>query len=365
MNRSINLSKQIKLTIIFLLLFVKSFSQTSEIDSIINIIDFRRDSVRAIFDWVATEIEYDSQSLLLVDETNIMLYNSPTKSIIREVISRRKGVCYHYAELFNALLTRLGYQSYVIDGYVMQEDIINNKYAHAWNAVKVKDKWFLYDPTWSAGYVRNFIFKKRYDEKWYKVSPESFLHTHIPFDPIWQFINPPLSHYQIRDNDFTIKGTVNFNFQDSIFARLKYTKREECWTSLQRVKEMGLTNNLIEKYAKNLMINYDLATIQSARDSLRMAINYYNKYIYSRNNRFKKPVWTDNMIRSNLGDIKMKIDASNILLDSVNSSDLRLAQYKSETKKQILSLKESVDSETIFINKYLSIWSRLRSAYKF
>lgn len=351
--------------IIILLTATESYSQNVEIDSIIKIIEFKQDSVRAVFDWVANEIEYDTQSLLLINESNIGLYNSPSKSIVQEVISRRKGVCQGYAELLNAILRRLGFQSFVIEGYTVQYETIETKYGHAWNAVKIDGYWFMYDPTWSAGSVNNFIFKKRYDESWYKVSPESFIQTHVPFDPIWQFINPPLSHYQIKDYDFTINSIRNFNFPDSIAAGLKHTKQEQAWASMQRIKKMGVTNSLIQRHVENLQTDFDLAQIHGSRDSLRLAINYYNKYIFSKNSRFRKPVLSDKMIRDILEEIKIKINVSNHLLNSVCTSNKRLAQYKSEIEKEILSLSESVSTETIFINKYLSIWSPLRSAFKF
>jgi len=85
-----------------------------------------------------------------------------------------------------------------------------------------------------------------------------------------------------------------------------------------------------------------------------------NNYIIAKNNQFKKPVWTDKMIGSVPENIKQKLDASNDLLNSVITSDSKLVHYKSETKKQILRLSESLNTEAIFINKYLSTWKPMR-----
>lgn len=77
--------------------------------------------------------------------------------------------------------------------------------AHAWNAVRTSKGWYLYDPTWSSGTVDgNFQFVKDLNDTWYKVLPREFILTHIPFDPIWQLLNPPLSNHQIKANDFSL-----------------------------------------------------------------------------------------------------------------------------------------------------------------
>ena len=95
---------------------VLSVAQTAELDSVLKTIHFQPDSVRSIFDYVAGETEYDIQSTQMLRPSYQLARSS--KTTVLEAIKRKKGVCVHYAELFNALLRRASYESYVVEGYV-------------------------------------------------------------------------------------------------------------------------------------------------------------------------------------------------------------------------------------------------------
>lgn len=337
------------------------FSQQAELDSIIRTINFRKDSVQSIFKWVITELEYDPRQLLLVNGSSA--YGSFSQNIVREAIKRKKGVCQHYAELFNALLKRAGYESYVIEGYTRQ-GTTDDKYGHVWNAVKTNGQWFLYDPTWASGYVTGFVFNRRSDYEWYKVSPARFIQTHIPFDPIWQLLNPPLSHAQIRDYIFESTGTANFNFQDSIRAAAKEPEQERILASLRRVKKMGIPNRptqqyfeSLERYEKNTR---DYEILQNTNALLNKAISTYNEYVLSKNHQFRKPHWTDEMLTAFPEKLKMHTDSSNKLLNTVSTANVQIAQYQLRLKKKIADFNEIAATEAIFIQKYLSTWKPLR-----
>jgi transglutaminase/protease-like cytokinesis protein 3 len=163
-----------------------SSAQEVELDSILSIIKYKPDTARSIFDYVADEIQYDTDKAQML-QPKFQLHRS-SRTVVLEAIKMRQGVCEHYAELFNALLRRAGYQSYTVFGYVKGPTGLNGKVSHVWNAVKTSKGWYLYDPTWSSGGVdRNFRFVKNLIDTWYQVPPQEFILTHIPFDPIWQF----------------------------------------------------------------------------------------------------------------------------------------------------------------------------------
>jgi hypothetical protein len=337
------------------------FSQQAELDSIIRTIEFRKDSIRSIFQWVITEMEYDTRQLLLVNGSST--YGVLNENVIREAINRKKGICLHYAELFNALVKRAGYESYVIEGYTRQGPS-DDRYGHAWNAVKTGGQWFLYDPTWASGYVNAFVFTRRSDYQWYKVSPAKFVETHIPFDPIWQLLNPPLTHDEIRNGTFQKTVAGDFRFQDSIRGTVQRTEQERVLASLQRIKKMGIPNSPTRQYVQGLELyeknTRDYQILRNTNMLLNRAISTYNEYVHSKNHQFKKPLWTDKMLTAFPEKLKAHADSSNKLLNTVSTTNVQIALYQAQLKKQIAAFVETADTEAVFIQKYLSTWKPLR-----
>ncbi len=176
------------------------------------------DKLRAIYYWISHNIRYDLDQM----SSNKQYNNS--QEILDEVLLNRRGVCQHYAELFNACCQFAGVQSYVILGYTSQNGKLD-KISHAWNAVNVDGKYHLIDVTWAAGHLENGKYKYEFDDQYFLISPSEFIKTHIPFDPIWQFSINPLSHKEFENADFSkLKIPSNFDFNDSIkvISRLNY-----------------------------------------------------------------------------------------------------------------------------------------------
>lgn len=65
----------------------------------------------------------------------------------REIFNAAKGVCVHYAQLYNDLLRTAGIPSIIVSG--MSYDIEHKKFeSHAWNLVYANGEWLSIDPTW-------------------------------------------------------------------------------------------------------------------------------------------------------------------------------------------------------------------------
>lgn len=102
----------------------------------------------AIFAWVATNIKYDYRRYFSGN-------GSSSETDILRVLKTRRAICFQYAELMNALCAKADIHSVTVTGYAKDRlfDINDTIYFdnHAWNAVKLNDKWHLYDVTWAAG----------------------------------------------------------------------------------------------------------------------------------------------------------------------------------------------------------------------
>lgn len=102
----------------------------------------------AIFAWVATNIKYDYKQYFsgqgASSETDIM-----------RILKKKRAICFQYAELMNFLCAKADIHSVTVTGYAKDRlfDINDTIYFdnHAWNAVKLNDKWHVYDVTWAAG----------------------------------------------------------------------------------------------------------------------------------------------------------------------------------------------------------------------
>jgi hypothetical protein len=64
---------------------------------------------------------------------------------------------------------------------------------HAWNAVRLEDKWWLIDTTWGAGKVDGRQFRKDPTDYYFMIPPERLAFTHLAERDQWQLRTPPLT----------------------------------------------------------------------------------------------------------------------------------------------------------------------------
>ena len=84
--------------------------------------------------WVHENIEYD---------LNYLGKDMTTE----EILQTKKGVCIHYAQLYNDLLRSYGIPSVLVSG--ISYNIDENKFEnHAWNLIYTNGDWRAIDPTW-------------------------------------------------------------------------------------------------------------------------------------------------------------------------------------------------------------------------
>ncbi|GAB3523743.1 hypothetical protein GCM10027442_50490 [Emticicia fontis] len=182
----------------------------------------RNDSlkVRAIYEWVTDNIVYDID---LFSEMNIKTaeqYAEAQKS--EKVIHRKKAVCMGYTNLFQDLCNACNIKAYSISGYCKSLNPRTNVMAfssekHSWNAVKINNRWYLCDPTWSAGSIdmHTGSFLKNLNEEFYLTEGKTFIKRHIPLDPLWQLLDYPLSMQEFRYGHKPARR-LKFNYLDTL-----------------------------------------------------------------------------------------------------------------------------------------------------
>jgi hypothetical protein len=312
--------------------------------------DFKKEEekVRALYIWVTHNIQYD---MGLVN--NPITYTEEI-NIADEALKNRKGVCEHYAQLFSRMCAAIGVTSYVIPGYTRQSegdkiDPLN----HAWNGLVVNNCYYLVDPTWDAGYFNKGTYVHEFQDDFFLMEPEKFLKTHMPFDPIWQFLNNPITHEEFKNKDFSkLNQGGNFTFRDSIATMAVLDTIISIEKSNERIRKNGVTNTLIQeeinanedlleyyKYNEWLAsfnsINRDLKT---AVDEINLAVAYHNSFSRMVNNRKGNSKGADKEIMPNLDNANTHITKGKELL-KICRTQVWALEYSGKRKEQIVNTK--------------------------
>jgi transglutaminase-like putative cysteine protease len=133
---------------------------------------------KALHDWVADHISYDAVSL--ADGSYVH------KQKAEQVLAARTGVCAGYVNLLVALGEAADVNFVFLTGETHGD-------RHGWAAVELQGVWWLLDPTWNAGYVKDGVYTERYTTEWLFVPPEIFGYTHFPEEARWQLVETPVS----------------------------------------------------------------------------------------------------------------------------------------------------------------------------
>tara|TARA_R110001606_G_scaffold311212_1_gene458149 strand:- start:759 stop:1697 length:939 start_codon:yes stop_codon:yes gene_type:complete len=183
-------------------LIVKSYQPISTVEALAAKIDydFKTDleKARAIFTWITLNIRYD----LISTQTNLL--NSPEvyvyfnkrdlerriqyneDKLVTKTIQTKKALCKGIALTFQKLCTLLKIENELIKGYMKTSEndinyIAKNK-NHAWNAVKIDEKWIFLDVT---ARIDNQGRYPKPNYLYFDISPEKLNLTHYPSKQKW------------------------------------------------------------------------------------------------------------------------------------------------------------------------------------
>jgi hypothetical protein len=331
---------------------------TVSTDAIVNYINanFKSedDKIRAAFYWTASNISYDVKNM----------YNqNPVETSQEKIINTlktRKGVCIDYAEVFNELSRKIGVESYIVDGYTKQNGKIT-PLAHAWTAAKIDKKWYLFDPTWAAGYADNGRFIKKLNNFYFKAEPITFIATHIPFDYLWQFLNYPITNGEFYEGKTQINKTKKyFDFEKEIAQNNALTESDQLFASVERIEKNGLKNALIVEYYEvkkkqltYLRLNANIEKLNAVVAEMNEAVVLLNDFIFYKNNKFK-PTFPDDAINNMIQKPREKLIKCQNDIYKVGAIGSENASYLTSIKKSIETNLALAEDYTSFVKTYLS-----------
>ena len=325
------------------------------------------DRSRAIFVWVATTIQYDVDNMFAIN------FYQNTDEIIKEALSGRKGVCQHFAELYSAIANQSGIKTYVVAGYTKQNGSVDYL-PHAWCASQIDSVWYLIDPTWGSGYISKGKFVRKINDNYFKAKPEKLISSHMPFDPLWQFLNYPVTSQEFYEGrTATNTSKPFFDYPDTLKRFEQEPKIGKLTASSRRIEQNGVRNSLIFDRLK-----HNRREIEYYNDSLRVemynsavynyndGINHLNRFIDYRNRQFT-PKKQENEIREMVNQAEWSLANARLKLQAIQNPD-------SSTAASILQLNRSIDEammnlneQRIFVDKYFKTGKLLRKSlfYKY
>lgn len=237
----------------------------------------------AVYYFVANALEYN------FEESRRVTINASREKMVEDALQDRVGVCQHYAELFHAIAVEMDFRSVVVTGYTRQNgDVID--VPHAWNALEINDNWWLFDPTWGSGYMTGNEYKTRYSDEYFKIAPEKMIRTHMPFDPLLQFLEEPVDHFGFASGDFSETRTKRWNTKTLLDEYFSKNDRKQISAQMKRIREHGIINDMTEKYYNFLRQNFQVheanRQIELHNQAIRIlndVVERYNTYAKAKN----------------------------------------------------------------------------------
>lgn len=355
-----------KLTLFLLFISQFSYAQSDLVTSALNQIPFTADTIQSVFMWVTDKVAYDVKAANKMKNTppkeRLVSYQSPEekrKFHLTNTLKHKKGICEDYSALFDTLVKALGYEAYVVDGYTKNsKGNLVRSIGHSWNVVKVNGYWKLYEPTWGAGSVRDGKrFIKKYNPKWFDVSPEEMIKTHLPFDPIWQLL-PPITYQNFQNNSAVISPEKNYDPNKLIAAYSQLDRKSKMESELQRSLAMGEGTSLLKRWRKELKeniarhgINSKVNELNAANDTFGQSVKLFNGFIEAQKKQFKGEKYSISNIKTNLEEAKIKAQSAMKVFQNVKLEDRKSKKSIDHAIKTTQNLLSQINRALAFIAK--------------
>jgi len=157
---------------------------------------------RFFYYWIGTNIKYDRETYQeIINGTidNKKFWENQEESV---VYNTRKGVCAGYSKLYQWFLDWVDIETVVISGHIRDERNhyveleLDDIHRHAWNAIKINNKWLLVDTTWGTSN------EESQSEFYFDIKPEHSIITHYPEKSEWQLLKKPLTLEEFNNSKF-------------------------------------------------------------------------------------------------------------------------------------------------------------------
>ncbi len=233
--------------------------------------DSELDRLKAAYAFTATHIAYDQRMADLSRngrlDTNFSKY----------ALAHGLGFCQHYAQTFREITQSMGFKSYLVGGYVKNQNGEIAERSHAWNAVLLDSGLYFFDPTFGSGYTLKGRFVPQYDESYFMVPPQKMIKTHKPFHPVFQGLSNPKSHPEFMSG--TKKESENaWSIVDSLKARSRLSELEKAQSLKYYLKQEKNFHPLLKERYLEAHESITSQLYNQGAQLLNSGIDHYNAY---------------------------------------------------------------------------------------
>lgn len=157
------------------------------------------EKVLSIYDNIAYNSVYDYAALTKSYPTKYKCFY--LESLLEDYASTRVAVCDGYSKTFSLLCNMEGIDAYRVTGVAVTS---NGEGAHAWNKVKLDDKWYVVDITWTESTLIDEDASTYYNQQVYEILGHSYFLVNDNF-----VLN---DHYEYSNPTDRSRFTSNYGF---------------------------------------------------------------------------------------------------------------------------------------------------------
>jgi hypothetical protein len=211
--------------------------------------------------------------------------------------------------------------------------------------------------------------------------PELLIKSHMPFDPLWQFLDYPVTNQEFYEGNFSVKkNKPYFDYNDTLQKFINQADIERLVSSTRRIEQNGVRNSMIfdrlqhnrreiEYFIKKQevdRINESVAVFNEAVNLYNDGINRLNEFIRYRNNQFN-PKRSDPEIRQMLQEPESVLNEARKKLNEIKYTDSNVATSILQLNKSMDEAVINLNEQKVFLNKYFNTSKVLRKSlfYKY
>ena len=182
--------------------------------SLTNNLETDVEKFRSIYVWISNNVANDFKMYSLnerkrkrfeKDSIKLENWNSKFKKILfKKLLKKKRTICTGYAYLLKEMCKIAGIQSIMVNGIARTSAVDLSELTmpnHTWNIVKLNNKWYVCDPTWSTGisFPEEGRFKFDYNNGYFLAEPKLFSINHYPVEPNYSLLENNVPNF----TDFT------------------------------------------------------------------------------------------------------------------------------------------------------------------
>ncbi|HEY0059393.1 MAG TPA: hypothetical protein VGB56_09665, partial [Flavisolibacter sp.] len=249
----------------------------------------------------------------------------------------------------------------VISGYTKIGGMVSS-IGHAWTAARLGNNWYLFDPTWGAGYVHDNKFTKAYNPKFFMMPAAEMIRDHMPFDPVFQFLSYPLNNREFISGTAAENRQQVFSFEDSLVAYESLSQPEKWSAELRRLSSSGIQNDLLaerQRYLKNaLQSNSSKTKVDEGGEAYAKSLDLYKESIGYKNKQFKSVEVKE--LERLLDEILVNMRTARTLLLQAVPKTAEQREAVAANAKNIDGFRQIVVKEQEFVKQYINTDSSKR-----